>query len=113
MAINRKRSFFYWYKVESQGRHIRFTWNTWVSYTRVLIMVSALALCVSNHVVLAVIDLIVYLVFYFSYLMKNYQILLIIQQKDQVEKIVGNRYSFRHPLKISIKGSLSSLIVDK
>ena len=76
-------------------------------------MSSALVLCINNQVFLSVMALMLYLAFFFTYLMKNHSILLVIQKRDQVKKIAGNRYSFRHPLKIYIKKGLAGVAAER
>lgn len=104
MAINRKRKVWYWYNIETQGRHVTYTWNSLISWLRLAMILGGVALCLANQVLAGSLVLIAYFGLYFTYLKVNHDVLLAIQLKDQVEQISGKRYSFGDPLRIRFNG---------
>ena len=103
MVTGLKINLLYWYKKDDDRKFEIYTWNPLVSWLRLLLLVFGVIFCAQNMILMAIVDMLMYLGFYIAYLYFNREIVQKINMRTADVKTEGFKYSFRRPLTITVR----------
>lgn len=99
--MRRSKNIFYWYKFDKKKN--AYEWNVLASYLRLFFILIGVFFCVTNNIVAAIVDFLVFGIFYFVYVKENHNFILLISDKNNLIKVTGHKYSVYHPMTIYVK----------